>query len=152
MFWSDWAITLTLLTPLVGAAAITLIPKRSGVHRKHDKRDAADLARLHRAGELVAVRIPSEADERVRDVVRCRETFQREILKSRHYVLKFLRRRGLVFRDGNNWLLAVSNGLKGGELAVHEVDHGDEVAGGAKAAGAGLGGLDEGGEALEKAV
>ena len=36
------------------------------------------------------MRIPSEVDERVRDVVRCRETFQREILKSRHYILKFL--------------------------------------------------------------
>jgi transposase len=62
--------------------APSLIPKRSGVQRKHDKRDAADLARLYRAGELVAVRIPSEAEERVRDVIRCRETFQREILKS----------------------------------------------------------------------
>ena len=83
--------------------APSLIPKRSGVQRKHDKRDATDLARLYRAGELVAVRIPSEADERVRDVVRCRETFQREILKSRHYILKFLARRAFVFRDGTNW-------------------------------------------------
>ena len=41
--------------------------------------------------------------ERVRDVVRCRETFQREILKSRHYILKFLARRGFVFREGTNW-------------------------------------------------
>jgi len=49
------------------------------------------------------VRIPSEAEERVRDLVRCRETFQREILKSRHYLLKFLARRGLVYREGTNW-------------------------------------------------
>ena len=56
--------------------------------------------RLYRAGELVAIRIPSETDERVRDVVRCRETFQREILKSRHYILKFLTTRGFVFREG----------------------------------------------------
>ena len=83
--------------------APSLIPKRPGVQRKHDKRDASELARLYRAGELTAVRIPSEAEERVRDVVRCRETFQREILKSRHYILKFLARRGLVFRDGTNW-------------------------------------------------
>ena len=59
--------------------------------------------RPYRVGELVAVRIPSEADERVRDVVRCRETFQREILTSRHYILKFLARRGFVFREGTNW-------------------------------------------------
>lgn len=83
--------------------APSLIPKRPGVQRKHDKRDAAELARLYRAGELTAVRIPTEAEERVRDVVRCRETFQREILKSRHYILKFLARRGFVFRDGTNW-------------------------------------------------
>ena len=92
----DWGYACAVIAP-------SLIPKRSGVHRKHDKRDAADLARLYRAGELVPVRIPSEADERVRDVVRCRETFQREILKSRHYILKFLATRGFVFREGTNW-------------------------------------------------
>lgn len=80
-----------------------MIPKRPGVQRKHDKRDATDLARFYRAGPLVALRIPSEGDERVRDVVRCRDTFQREVLKSRHYVLKFLARRGFVFRAGTNW-------------------------------------------------
>lgn len=83
--------------------APSLIPKRPGAQRKHDQRDATDLARLHRAGELTVVRIPSEAEERVRDVVRCRETFQREILKSRHYILKFLARRGFVYREGTNW-------------------------------------------------
>ena len=49
--------------------APSLIPKRPGVQRKHDKRDATELARLYRAGELTAVRIPTEAEERVRDVV-----------------------------------------------------------------------------------
>ena len=83
--------------------APSLIPKRPAVQRKHDKRDASELARLYRAGELTPVRIPTEAEERVRDVVRCRETFQREILNSRHYILKFLARRGLVFREGTNW-------------------------------------------------
>jgi transposase len=92
----EWGVACEVIAP-------SLIPKRAGVQRKHDKRDAADLARLYRAGELTPVRIPSEADERVRDVVRCRETFQREILKSRHYILKFLARRGFVFREGTNW-------------------------------------------------
>jgi transposase len=83
--------------------APSLIPTKPGVQRKHDKHDAVQLARLYRAGELTVVRIPTEAEERVRDVVRCRETFQREILKSRHYILKFLARRGFVYRDGTNW-------------------------------------------------
>jgi transposase len=83
--------------------APSLIPTKPGVQRKHDKHDAVQLARLYRAGELTVVRIPTEAEERVRDVVRCRETFQREVLKSRHYILKFLARRGFVYRDGTNW-------------------------------------------------
>ncbi|MGH7469643.1 MAG: transposase [Longimicrobiales bacterium] len=77
--------------------------QQQGTQRKHDKHDAVQLARLYRAGELTPVRIPSEAEERVRDLVRCRETFQREALKSRHYILKFLARRGFVYRDGTNW-------------------------------------------------
>ena len=110
---------------LCDVIAPSLIPKRSGVQRKHDKRDAADLARYYRAGELVAVRIPSETDERVRDVVRCRETFQREILKSRHYILKFLARRGFVFREGTNWRTPHLKWLQqlttdGSPLAVHD--------------------------------
>ena len=39
----------------------------------------------------------------MRHIVRCRETFQREILKSRHYILEFLARRGFVYREGTNW-------------------------------------------------
>ena len=83
----EWGYACDVIAP-------SLIPKRPGVQRKHDRRDASELA---------PVRIPSEAEERVRDVVRCRETFQREILKSRHYILKFLARRGLVYREGTNW-------------------------------------------------
>lgn len=93
---TEWGYTCEVIAP-------SLIPKRPGVQRKHDKYDASELARLYRAGELTAVRIPSETEERVRDVVRCRETFQREILKSRHYILKFLARRGFVYREGTNW-------------------------------------------------
>jgi transposase len=92
----SWGIHCDVIAP-------SLIPTRPGEQRKHDKRDAIQLARLYRAGELVVIRIPTEAEERVRDLVRSRETFQREILKSRHYVLKFLARRGFVYREGSNW-------------------------------------------------
>ena len=55
--------------------APSLIPRRPGERRKHDRKDAEELARLYRAGELVAIRAPTEREERVRDLVRCRETF-----------------------------------------------------------------------------
>jgi len=114
----EWGYACDVIAP-------SLIPRRPGVQRKHDKRDATDLARLYRAGELVTVRIPTEAEERVRDVVRCRETFQREILKSRHYILKFLARRGFVFREGTNWCTPHLQWLQhltteGSALAAHD--------------------------------
>jgi transposase len=83
--------------------APSLIPVKPGVQRKHDKYDAGQLARLYRAGELTTIRIPTEAEERVRDLVRCRETMQREVVKSRHYILKFLARRGFIYRGGLHW-------------------------------------------------
>lgn len=92
----DWGYPCDVIAP-------SLIPTKPGQQRKHDKYDAAQLARLYRAGELTTIRIPSEAEERVRDLVRCRETLQREVLASRHYILKFLARRGFVYREGTNW-------------------------------------------------
>lgn len=41
---------------------------------KTDRRDAAMLAKLHRAGELTAVRVPDAAHEAMRDLVRARAT------------------------------------------------------------------------------
>lgn len=83
--------------------APSLIPKRAGDHRKHDRHDATMLARMYRAGELTTIRVPGVAQERVRDLVRCRQVLQREILRSRQYVNWFLTRRGLVYREGTRW-------------------------------------------------
>ena len=80
--------------------APSLIPQRPGHQRKHDRYDAKQLAHLYRSGELTPVRIPTEAEERVRDLVRCRATFQKEVLRARHYVLKFLTRRGIRYTAG----------------------------------------------------
>ena len=49
--------------------APALILTRPGYRRKHDRFDAIELARQLRAGLLVAIRIPAEAEERVRDLV-----------------------------------------------------------------------------------
>ena len=52
--------------------APSLIPKRPGDRVKTDRRDAASLARLHRAGELTPVWVPDPAHEAMRDLVRAR--------------------------------------------------------------------------------
>jgi transposase len=49
------------------------MPKRSGDRIKTDRRDGNALARLHRAGELTAIYVPTPDDEALRDLVRARE-------------------------------------------------------------------------------
>jgi transposase len=79
--------------------APSMIPKKPGDRRKTDARDAANLARLYRAGDLAIVHVPTTADERVRDVMRCRTVFQRQLLRARHFITNFTARRGLVYRQ-----------------------------------------------------
>lgn len=83
--------------------APSLIPKRSGDRIKTDKRDAKNLGRLYRAGELVAVHVPSEEDEAERGLVRLRSQIKKEVHQSKQYILKFLQTRGLTFKEGKNW-------------------------------------------------
>ena len=52
--------------------APSLIPTAPGDRVKTDKRDCRRLARLYRAGELVAIRVPTVAEEAVRDLCRAR--------------------------------------------------------------------------------
>ncbi len=49
--------------------APSLIPKKPGERVKTNRRDAAMLARLHRAGELTGVWVPDAAHEAMRDLV-----------------------------------------------------------------------------------
>jgi transposase len=53
--------------------APSLIPKKSGERVKTDRRDAINLARLHRSGDLTEVYVPHEEDEAIRDLTRARE-------------------------------------------------------------------------------
>jgi transposase len=79
--------------------APSMIPKKPGDRRKTDARDAANLARLYRAGDLAIVHVPTTADERVRDIMRCRTVFQRQLLRARHFISNFTARRGLIYRQ-----------------------------------------------------
>lgn len=80
--------------------APSLIPRRQGDRVKTDRRDARKLAELLRAGMLVEVQPPTEEEESVRDLWRCREDAQQDLVRARHRLSKFLLRRGLVFHDG----------------------------------------------------
>jgi len=94
--------------------APSLIPRAPGDKVKTDKRDCRRLARLHRVGELVAVRIPTIAEEAVRDLCRTRADMVADRTRARHRLSKFLLRHGRVWRAGatawtqahERWLLA----------------------------------------------
>jgi len=82
------------------------IPKRSGDRVKTDRRDAILLARLARAGELTAVRVPDVADEAVRDLVRAREDAVRECRNARHRLKALLLRNGIGYTGKTAWTAA----------------------------------------------
>jgi transposase len=53
--------------------APSLIPKQAGERVKTDRRDAVQLARLARSGDLTLVSVPTVDDEAIRDLTRARE-------------------------------------------------------------------------------
>jgi transposase len=61
------------------------------------------LARLHRAGELTAIRVPSPAEEGVRDLWRARRAAVRDVTRARNRLSSFLLRHSVVWRDGETW-------------------------------------------------
>jgi transposase len=79
--------------------APALIPKAPADRVKTDKRDSRRLARLHRAGELVAIRVPTEAEEAVRDLCRARADLVDDRTRTQHRLSKFLLRHDRIWRD-----------------------------------------------------
>ena len=77
--------------------APALIPRRAGDRIKTDRRDAAQLAILDRAGALTAIHVPTDQEEAVRDLLRCREDIRADLLRARHRLSKFLLRHGRRF-------------------------------------------------------
>jgi transposase len=83
--------------------APSLIPKKSGDRIKNDRRDALGLARLHRAGELTAVYVPTEEDEAMRDLTRAREDEVKALRVARQVLLAFLLRLGYRYSGQSHW-------------------------------------------------
>ncbi|MHB8243731.1 MAG: IS110 family transposase [Acidimicrobiales bacterium] len=83
--------------------APSMIPKAPGDRVKTDTRDCPHLARLHRAGELVAVRVPAPIEEAVRDLCRTRGDMVEDLTRARHRLSKFLLRHSRIWRGGSNW-------------------------------------------------
>jgi len=91
------------------------IPKQPGERIKTDRRDALKLARLLRSGDLTAVWVPDQEQERMRDLSRARDDLKAQERKARQQLNAFLLRHGQHWPKGKsrwtpaheNWLAAL---------------------------------------------
>jgi transposase len=86
--------------------APSLIPRRPGDRIKTDRRDALQLARMHRAGELSSIYVPRPEDEAIRDLVRCREDARIAQRKARQQLKALLLRNGIRYQGKSSWVPA----------------------------------------------
>ncbi len=81
-------------------AAPSKLQRPSGDRVKTDAKDALHLARLLRLREIVAIAVPSVAQEAARDLVRAREDVRGDLMRARHRASKLLLRQGIVWSGG----------------------------------------------------
>jgi len=78
-------------------------PQPKGVRQKTDRRDALQLARLHRAGELSGIHVPDAVDESVRDLTRARADAVHDLTRAKLRLKSFLLRLGYRYTGKANW-------------------------------------------------
>jgi transposase len=83
--------------------APSLIPKKAGDRVKTDRRDAVQLARLMRSGDLTPVYVPEVEDEAIRDLARAREDAIRDLKAAKYRLKAFLLRQDIRYEGRANW-------------------------------------------------
>lgn len=79
------------------------VPRRPGDRVKTDRRDADQLARLLRAGELTGIHVPEPEDEAMRDLLRSRDQVRRAQHRARQQLKMFLLRHNLRYAGKSAW-------------------------------------------------
>ncbi len=83
--------------------APSLIPSKPGDRVKTNRRDAVNLVKLLRAGELTAVWVPDERHEAMRDLVRARDAAVKDYKIKRQNVSSLLLRLGRHYPGKKAW-------------------------------------------------
>ena len=96
---------LTSLGHCCYVVAPSLIPKKPGKRIKTDKRDAEDLARLLRSGDIDPIYVPEPEDESVRDLSRARERTMHDLNDARYQLKALLLRNNINYSGKANWSL-----------------------------------------------
>jgi len=94
---------LTELGHQCSVVAPSLIPRKPGDRIKTNRRDAQQLARMLRAGELTEVWVPDEAHEAIRDLVRTRDTAVNDLRHKRQAISSMMLRLGRVYPGKKTW-------------------------------------------------
>lgn len=79
------------------------IPTAPGDRIKTNRRDADQLARLHRAGELTAIFVPEPEDEAIRDLLRARWQTSKAQHRARQQLKSFLLRLNFRYAGTKPW-------------------------------------------------
>jgi transposase len=79
------------------------VPRRPGDRVKTDRRDADQLARLFRAGELTGIYVPEPEDEAMRDLLRSRDQVRRAQHRARQQLKMFLLRHNFRYAGTTAW-------------------------------------------------
>src|SRR3989440_4720489 len=101
-------------------AAPSLIPKKPGNRVKTNRRDALNLAKLLRAGELTAVWVPDTRHEAMRDLVRARGAAVDDLKSKRQQILSLLLRLGRRYPGKRTWAPADLHWVAGQKLGHSE--------------------------------
>jgi transposase len=81
----------------------SLIPKKAGDRVKTNRRDAMQLARLARSGDLTVVYVPKVEDEAIRDLTRAREDTLSDLKDTKFRLKAFLLRHDIRYTGRANW-------------------------------------------------
>jgi transposase len=102
-------------------AAPSLIPRRPGDRVKTNRRDALDLAKLLRAGQLTAVWVPDSRHEAMRELTRARGAAVQDARQKGQQVSAFLLRLGRPYGGKTAWTKTHLNWL-----ASQKFDHAEQ--------------------------
>jgi transposase len=83
--------------------APSLMPQKAGDRVKTDRRDAVQLARLARSGDLTAVSVPKVEDEAIRDLTRAREDTLSDLKDAKFRLKAFLLRHDIRYTGRATW-------------------------------------------------
>ena len=92
-YWLYWYLTKKGYDCWV--VAPSLIPKKSGDRVTTNRRDAMQLARLARSGDLTLVSVPKVEDEAIRDLTRAREDTISDLKDAKFRLKAFLLRQDI---------------------------------------------------------